>query len=196
MRRSVSPRETVHRHFRMMERRLKTLPASETREVLLGDLDELRDLAISFTADQPALDPAHFGRWLDGAHHVSVKHSIERHLARQIPLVGFESVPAEEMTAAALAALDAVDPEKELEGELARVATQTVAGFPQIAAQGFHADRLEALLRESLGLEGTPPAPESDRIASLANARKALTGLKACMAAERTVEAEEAAPCP
>lgn len=192
MRRQISPREALTIQFKRLERFVGSLPPTDQRTMLLEMTEELRELAISFTADQPPLNPARFGAWLANAHPVGVKHSMERHLLRQIPLEGFEGVAPADLTVKALEVMDGIDPALGLDREIARAASETIAAFPMIRAQGYHGDRLEALLRESLGLEGTPPQPDIDDVAAIQrNAETALAALKAAVRAER--EAPEVA---
>jgi hypothetical protein len=192
MRRQISPREALTIQFKRLERLVGSLPPTDLRVMIVEELESLRELAISFTADQPPLAPAGFGAWLANAHPVSVKFSMERHLLRQIPLEGFEGVSPADLTAKALEALDGIDSEMGLDSEIARAASETIAAFPMIKAQGYHGDRLEALLRESLGLEGTPPQPDGTDVSAIArNAERALAAFKAAVRAER--EAPEVA---
>ena len=184
MRRPVSPRQMIDLEFNKMTRMLESFangnpPASAAdfrrmTDLLHATIADARETCVSFAAALPALDAAHLADRIDQSTPQMMTRFIEKHLEKEIPLLHIAGVAPEALTQAIMRRLQTIDEDVDLDIEIQTAAMDVVDQFPGIHAPDYHFDVIETLIREALGLEGTPPALEATVAAQKVQAMRAV----------------------
>lgn len=159
-RRQISPREVLDRGFQDAIRCVTAALSADKTDSDLGDmalegLEDLRRFAVS-TADGAPPPCAGLVEGLVAAGDAArMSRFVSRHLERQIPYLDIKGVPPVTLAAAAMEALRGP-------GELADLARDVIAKFPEIQNPDLSAWKLEGVMREALGMDGRVPDPDSN----------------------------------
>jgi hypothetical protein len=155
MRRNISPRELIDRKFAALDKFMGT-PAVEMTADRIENMRELlaetRELSVSFSENMPAVDPAAMHQLIEDG---GVDAYVQKHLNRQIPYLEIEGVDAQMLATRGWMELKSVDLSVSVEDGIRKAAEAAIHAFPTIVAPDYSSDRLESVLRESVGLDGT-----------------------------------------
>lgn len=171
MRRSTSPREMIAIEFTKIERMLDIMareatpqsPADLRRmtDTLRTMVEDARGVCVDFAAAMPALDAEKFADRIDQSTPDMMARFIEKHLDKQIPILKIAGADPQALKTAIVTHLAAIDEDIDLDIGIQVASSDVVDQFPDMHAPDYHRDVIETLMREALGLEGTPPALEA-----------------------------------
>lgn len=155
MRRQLSPREILDRHFRELGSIIgKALIgagiAPDMRDNIADRIEGLRTFAVSTADGAPALPLSQVMDIVAEGDSAKIERFVLAHLHRQVPLLHIEGVPPAELVEAVMMGLRGPD-------DLSRVARTALEGFPDVIGLDNAAWALEGVIREALGLDGRVP---------------------------------------
>jgi hypothetical protein len=141
---------------------------------LRGLVEEAREICVSFAAAMPALDAKRFADRIDQSTPEMMARFVEKHLDKQIPIHAIKGADPERLKQQIMLQIQAIDEDIDIDIAIQTAASDVVDQFPEMHAPDFHRDVIETLMREALGLEGTPPALEAAVTAQKVQAMRAV----------------------
>jgi len=157
MRRSVTPRNVLHRMFKDLEKGFKSfwgdkLPANERDryELMAHRLREVAEFAVSTAQEAPPFDTTKLYGLIEAGDADRVERFIRKHLVGELEVLQISGLDPVTTADRAILALKGPHP-------LDRIAQDLVAGVEGLEAPTFTAYQLETLLREATGLDGRVP---------------------------------------
>lgn len=166
IRRPLTPREIVDAEFDRLSKTLE-IGWSKMKDSEAGFVDiaraavaDARRVATDFAAEQDAEAGVPLETLIEQANAGVLGRYIDRHLARQIGLMGLPEEATPDILARTKAAVRSLDTDADLDQQLHESAKSIVSDL-QLTAPDWCAPQIETLLRESIGLDGRAPSEEA-----------------------------------
>lgn len=199
MRRPVSPRYVIASEFKSLEKAInlaKEDPTQDKIDLVLDRMRSAREISVSFAADMPALKPVEFKRRLDLATPQGVMSFVGKHIKREVRLLDIEGVDPDALSAAATASLSKIDEDGDLELEIMLASQDVISRFPGIISVEYSVEKLNSVMRESVGLDGTVVDPDIDQDLVNENVVRAITAVKSAQKNDLVAVSEEEVVAP